>query len=204
MLVAFMDESRDNGRDGVFAVGGFVGESWNCFDAERAWADLLQKYRLESVKASKNRRLAREFLRIATSNALTGFGVAIPQAEFYKAMEENPSLKPFGQSPYWLAYHQAMIQIAHYFQKAGVNRVISFVADEHAKFGHTASPAYEGLCAKNPITAASMGSFDMRDDRNCVLLQAADLLASEIRLQAKYFGASEQEERPLLKDLRAA
>lgn len=204
MLAAYMDESRDNGRGGVFAVAGFVGNGWDWLSAERDWDGLLRKHRLRSFKASNHRRLIGEFLEIPARNHLLAFGVAVRQQDFYEVVGTRSALRPFSESPYWLAYHQAIVQTIHDLKMIAESETVAFVADEHSKYGPRAASAYSALAMKNPITATSMGSFHMRDDTLCLPLQMADLLAAEVRQQAQHWRTEGMAERESLRKLRDA
>lgn len=115
-------------------------------------------------------------------------GVGVLQKDFYDLINGDKKARGIlGESPYRLAYDFAMVQCAWAMKelssesKHGEQYEVSFICDEHKRYGVLAQEGYQCLKANNPEAAKYMGSFEMRDEKKLDPLQAADASAFEVR-----------------------
>jgi hypothetical protein len=210
LIGSFMDESFDpKPRGGVFAVGGLLGRGAATFELERKWEQLRQRpdIDIQFYKASQCERpsgqfekfaanpehvtpqererlesISHEFLSLIAMNGyLTAQGVGVVQEDFYEVIQEDRARAILGDSPYRLAYDLAMIQCAWAMKELGTGDSVSFVCDEHERYGAIAPEAYMKLKLGNPNAAKYMATFSMGHDEISDLLQAADAVVFEIR-----------------------
>ena len=222
MIGCYLDESFDPGRRGVFAAGGLLGRGIPFFELERKWEALRKRpdIDIEYFKAfecehgkgqfakfvacpgtvmpeerDKLKAIHDEFLMLIVNEpAVTAFGVAVLQDEFYDVIKDSQALAILGDSPYWLAYHSAMFEAAWAMKKVREGRerrglaaegggydVVSYVYDQDEQYSPLARGAYDALRKHNPQMAKYMGSLSEADDKWCEPLQSADAVAYEIR-----------------------
>lgn len=136
---AYMDESIDKKRVGLFSVGGLIGQGVALFELERKWEKLLRRpdIDIEYYKASeceigtgqfrkfvKTDRQATpeekivlneiscEFIELITQEFLVGHGISVIQDDFFEVIKDSHSKQILGDTPYKLGYDLAMIQCA--------------------------------------------------------------------------------------------
>ncbi|MGA3326478.1 MAG: hypothetical protein ABSF45_18560 [Terriglobia bacterium] len=143
---------------------------------------------ITEAERSKLDSISHEFLNLISHPVLfdnRGFicvqGVGVVQDDFYEVIKDPYAKAVLGPSPYRLAYDLAMIQCAWAMKQLGDGWFVSFVCDEHEKYGPFAVKAFENLKSKNPQAAEYMGTFSSKDDKTCAPLQAADAAVFEVR-----------------------
>ena len=222
VIASYMDESFDMGSKGVFAVGGIMARGVALFELERKWEALCERpdIGIAYFKASECERGAGEFSKfVKTARHPTeeekqnlqsishkflalipqqqfiitqGFGVV--QKDFYEVIKDDRARAILGDTPYFLAYHLAMIQCAWAMKELEklkmedlqpwqkVNRdYISFVCDENARYTPMAHAAYKKLKEGNPRAAEFMATYSEADEKKVPKVQAADATIFEIR-----------------------
>lgn len=103
------------------------------------------------------------------------------QEDFYDVIKDPYARSILGDTPYFLAYHLAMIQCAWAMKQANINEGLAFVCDECEQYSSLAANAYLRLKDTNPKAAQYMASFSMDDEKRFDVLQAADAIVFEIR-----------------------
>jgi hypothetical protein len=210
LIAAYLDESFDTAKAGLFVVGGLMGRGVAVFELERRWERLRKRkdidiayYKASDCEAGKGEfaKLVRdpknitpeergrltainqEFIAlIPRSDApLVAFGVGIIQKDFYDIIQDTNARAILGDNPYRLAYDFAMIQCAWAMKELSTGDSVAFVCDEHEKYSPLALEAYHGLKLNNPVAEKYLGSFSVGDDKECEPLQAADAVVFEIR-----------------------
>jgi hypothetical protein len=214
LIAAYLDESFDMAKAGLFVVGGLMGRGVAVFELERRWEGLRKRrdidiafYKASDCEAGKGEfakfvrdpknitpeerhrldAISREFLALIPREGLPmiAFGVGIVQKDFYDIIREPNARAILGRDPYRLAYDFAMIQCAWAMSHLSTGDNVAFVCDEHEKYGPVAPEAYRALKLNNPIAEKYLGSFSVSDDRRCEPLQAADAVVFEIRRALK-------------------
>ena len=117
---------------------------------------------------------------------LLATGIGVVQEDFYEAIKDDYARSVLGKSPFFLAYHLAMIQCAWAMKSMNENRPdlfdhVSFVCDECEEHSEESYAAYRELKIRNPKAAVFMGAYGTDDEKNCEPLQAADAVIYEIR-----------------------
>jgi hypothetical protein len=163
MMGAYLDESIDKKRQGIFAVGGIMGRGPATFELDRKWGKLLQRPEIdiEYFKASEceigtgqfkkfvkiDRRptpeeevrlqeISHEFISLITSEHVVAHGIGVIQTDFYEVIQDPYALSVLGEDPFQLAYDLAIVQCA---------RMMKYVEREEvkkAKFGERVRPTY--------------------------------------------------------------
>ena len=121
-------------------------------------------------------------------------GIGIVQSDFYEITKDERAKSILGDTPYFLAYHFAMIQCAWAMKELEklkaediqpwqkVDRdYVSFVCDETDRYAAVAHAAYRRLKDGNPRAAEYMASYSEVDEKKIPVMQAADAVAFEIR-----------------------
>lgn len=139
-----------------------------------------------------------EFIGLITNEVVVGHGFTIIQDDFYEVIKASGARAILGDDPYRLAYDLAMIQCAWVMKDleskialaaqpwSNVPRPrVSFVCDEHEKYSPRANEAYLHLKKTNPNAAKYMASYTYADERALPVLQAADVIAYEVRRSTK-------------------
>jgi len=209
LIAAYLDESFDMAKAGVFVVGGLMGRGVAVFELERRWERLRKRkdidiafYKASDCEAGKGEfakfvqdpknitpeersrldAISHEFLALIPQvGYLIVFGVGIVQKDFYDIIQDPNAQTILGRDPYRLAYDFAMIQCAWAMSELNTGDAVAFVSDEHEKHSPLASEAYRALKLHNHVAERYLGSFSVSDDRKCEPLQAADAVVFEIR-----------------------
>ena len=184
LFAAHLDESFDSGNAGVYVVACVVGDGWNVLKGEKFWSATLSKHGFKVFKANllKNRpHVVAEFAQAIVDSGLIACGIIGNQSEVLQALKGTPLHARYRRSPYMLLYQQTFVNIAMDFRERGAGRHVAFVCDESSVYRDLIPRAYQDLCELNPLSAPYMGSCTMKSDEDCIPLQMADLVASEIR-----------------------
>ena len=214
MIAAYLDESFDTAKAGLFVVGGIMGRGVAVFELERRWERLRNRsdidiayYKASDCEAGRGEfakfvrdpqnispeerdrltAINHEFIALIPRNdaPLIAFGIGIVQKDFHEIIRDAEARAILGRDPYRLAYDFAMIQCAWAMKELNTGDAIAFVCDEHETYSPLAPEAYRDLKKNNPGAEKYLGSFSIADDRTCEPLQAADAVAFEIRRALK-------------------
>jgi hypothetical protein len=206
MIGSFMDESFDMSQKGIFAVGGLMGRGVATFELERRWNRLRQRPDIDIryFKASectfgkgefakfvvdptnitsteRNRLNSIIKMKYEPNSYLIVAGVGVVQDDFYGVIQDSYARSVLGDSPYFLAYHLAMIQCAWAVKELNTGDYVSFVCDECERYSALAYESFKRLKETNPKAAAHMATYSSMDEKQCEPLQAADAVVYEIR-----------------------
>ncbi len=211
MIGCYLDESLDPKKQGIFAVGGIMGQGPKIFELDRQWEALRKKpeINIEYFKASEcqmGKKQFRKFVNdpenitdserttldgiwsqflqaMATNPEEHGvvYGVGVIQDDFYKVIEDPAAKAILGASPYWFAYQTAMIEAAFGMKKVKTGDHVAFICDRDEEHCPLAYDVYLALQKKNPNASRYMGPFGADSDHTCEPLQAADAVVYEIR-----------------------
>jgi hypothetical protein len=146
---------------------------------------------ITAVERAKLDSISHDFLRLIAHPVLFDprpflcvQGTGVVQGDFYDIIKDPKARAVLGDSPYWLAYHLAMIQCAWAMKELGDGQpgnYVSFDCDQDQEHSSGAEKAYKDLKATNPDASEYMGSFSSRDEKECFALQAADAAIFEVR-----------------------
>src|SRR5437016_152037 len=209
MLTAYLDESSDGAQKKIFVTAGFVGryEAWE--GVEWRWEALLEEYGLKYYRAYEAehaegqfsklpfrtspdyltpaqrillREVRDEFLSILCNGRIFGLAVGIPMKDFYSVACTAETLDKFGDTPYYLCGHLAMLMgLEGTHDELRSKEVIRFFFDRNSEHQKEMERVHEEFAAKNPIYKAQIGTVKFDSKENTILLQTADTLAYEVR-----------------------
>jgi len=203
-LEAYIDDSG-RGRGGpVFVLAGLIASEDQWGAAAQRWQDILDRplpsdpsRKLSYFRTTEAMSLDRQFagwtqperdscmLRLATiaqETALFRVRISVPKKDFNAVMRGQ--LAPGMDTPYIFAFWDVMIRVIGYQSENGLRAPIDFIFDDQqggdrrladkswSWFGLGAPARFRHLIGKKP-------SF--RDDKTCLPLQAADLVAWHAR-----------------------
>jgi hypothetical protein len=196
LLAAYLDESFDVGNEGFYAVGAVVGGGWELLRAETLWKDLLAKHGIPVFKFNRVRRrpdVLRDFAEVIPKADLGAVGVIVEQATFRKALQGSKAHKQYKESPYLLLQHHIFVDIGMLLKEGRSGAGICFVCDENARYLDSMKRSYPKLKELNSQSAPYLGSCSLGKDEDYLPLQMADLVAGELRKNARAFIEKEKE-----------
>ena len=209
MLIAYLDESYDHEMKEVFVAAGFIAryEGWN--SVEWHWKALLEKYELKYYRAAEAghargqfnkppfrtdpsrlkkeqwellQEVRNEFLSVLCSGRLFGLAIGIHMKDFYKVACAKEILDKFGNTPYYLCCHMAMVQtLVGARDELRSKEVIQFFFDQNAEHQAEMKRVHKAFAKINPDYRVQMGSLEFHSKENKILLQTADTLAYEVQ-----------------------
>jgi len=154
----------------------FVSDPDNITPEERAKLDSIS---LEFLDAIAN-------MPFEKNGSLVVAGIGVIQEDFYEVIKDDYARSILGKSPFFLAYHLAMIQCAWSMKQMHkdmphLDDSVSFVCDECEEHSEESYPAYINLKKQNPNASLYMGTYSSEDEKKCYPIQAADAVIYEIR-----------------------
>jgi hypothetical protein len=233
VLIAYLDESYDQEMREVFVAAGFIAryEGWS--SVEWRWKGLLEKYGLRYYRAAEAvhargefakppfrthpnklnkeqwellQAVRDEFLAVLCSARIFGLAIGIHMQAFNKVACTPEILDKFGNTPYYLCCHLALIQTlvgAH--DELGSREVIQVFFDRNAEHQAEMQRVHKAFKEINPGYRLQMGSLEFEGKENKLPLQAADTLAYEVQKAFKQqIRHPEAPERVELQQLKAA
>jgi hypothetical protein len=233
VLIAYLDESYDQEMKEVFVAAGFIAryEGWN--SVEWRWKGLLQKYGLKYYRAAEAvhargefakppfrthpnklykeqwgllQAVRDEFLSVLCSARIFGLAIGIHMKDFNKVACTPEILDKFGNTPYYLCCHLALIQtLVGARDELGSREVIQVFFDRNAEHQAEMKRVHEAFKEINPSYKIQMGSIEFDSKENRLPLQTADTLAYEVqRAFRQQITKPDEPERVELQRLKAA
>jgi hypothetical protein len=205
-LKAFIDDSGSGGDSPWFVLAGYLGaaEAWDAFD--RRWRAALdgppkleyfkhsQMYRPETQwgqfksEGQRNERLDR-FIEVIGGHALRAIYVRVKQQDYDEIIE--PYVPPMWRNPYYFLFIGFLSSATSTERWAGTSRKIEFFFDNNQEVEKPSQRLYSQVCGL-PQFAGSVEGIHYKDEKQFLPLQAADLLAWEVRRRFSV----EEPERP--------
>ncbi|MGH9401487.1 MAG: DUF3800 domain-containing protein [Terriglobia bacterium] len=216
-----MDESSDKGGKKVFSVGAVIGNDrkWQWLQDE--WKTVLKqegiayfrsndcaamtgqflkfrknKHRITPVEGRKGNDIRHALLERIADSRTTGVGIAIDMDAFRKVANSRDRLDAFGGTPYYHCYFLAMTQCALLIKQHLRGDALAFGYDEHQEYGEHLKSVYDDFKRLNPDVAAQMRAISPFDDKVCIPVQVADLIASIVRKYTLWKIAKPRPSRP--------
>jgi Protein of unknown function (DUF3800) len=201
MLVAYFDESGLDERSRVFCIAGYVAESPDWFELERAWAARLREdsvpffhmadfesRRGHFVGWANSRRIAfiKDLIAIINATDVYGIGTGVDIEAFRKVMAEVPCPPSvpmdWWSHPWALAFQDCLAQCAIAADERPYGEKLSFVFDRQHTYQARAEEAHRQIQA-HPIWPHKhrIGSLTFGAKTDYVALQVADFAVYEVR-----------------------
>jgi hypothetical protein len=204
MLTAYLDESSD---DRVYTVAGFMAtdDCWTRFSAE--WEGVLKcdpaisHFKMHDVRTSRTngvfknhsmqRRLEKteSLIHVLNKHLSTSTDFAGSVVMDVKAYKEilQPILNPKLRNPYLWCFQGILVCYSSWIREMLPDHKTDFVFDDNKKEFRDALKLYE-LVANLPAFVESrcyVGAIKPGDDKRVMPLQAADMLAGQVRLYGR-------------------
>jgi len=197
MLLCVLDDSGSNKEGPAFVLAGYLASVnvWEAFS--KRWQGLLDKPRiLQYFKMREANSLRGQFWGwspgqrdqrvmefvevISKSGILGGVASTVFWEDFNRISSEFRDV-PF--HPYDLLLHGSIAHVVHFCQREGIQGPINFVFDEQEGWGNRALQAFDVVVSMLTDHERELigGRPVHRDDRSFLPLQAADLIAWQIR-----------------------
>ncbi len=233
MLIAYLDESYDQEMKEVFVAAGFIAryEGWS--SVEWRWKALLEKYGIKYYRAAEAghargefekppfrthpkklskeqwgllQEVRNEFLTVLCNGRLFGLAIGIHMKDFKKIACTPEILDKFGNTPYYLCCHMALIQtLVGARDELRSRELIQVFFDRNADHQAEMKRVHKAFKEVNPEYRVQMGSLEFDSKENKILLQTADTLAYEVQKAFKQrITNPEAPERVELQRLKAA
>lgn len=205
VLGAFLDESADETRTGVYAVGVFLASEAYSRVIEHAWSkrlsedavpyfrstdcravvgpfrSLRQKYGgLENAREAAA-RIRADLEEILLSFHWIGLGIGVVVEDYDVVLKEIPETGFFFAKDHTIAaYSQIIYEIARAIRKKAPGHAVSFMIDGSSS-REKIQDAVRAIKIIHPVVGSSITTITAGDDKTVVSLQVADLLASIVK-----------------------
>lgn len=182
MLAAYFDESSDGLQKNMFLAGGCVGSLDKWLDLETKWLSQLKDSGIDEFHGhdmtSKDRQ---PFYELIAKSKLAVIVVGVDLRAFNKLATEPANRDAFGGTPYYLAYHLAMLRTTHAVRQLSPQdqSTVSFFCDTHKEFSPYLSEVHRDLQKLDGL----VGGLWNDSPQNLAALQVADAVVGEMRRQ---------------------
>jgi Protein of unknown function (DUF3800) len=225
MFAAYLDESGTDAEADLLWFGGYIADSSTWFDFSREWRRVLLKHSIPALhmreytasrgpfvgwsSASKKALLA-DAIDVLSTWDLFGVTIGIDKAAFHEVVAASKlrgAVKLSGEparDPYLWVFQDMVIEFATRIDHLHSSERVAFVADRHPFLQPAALRLYEGMRSEHEWPRHSrLGSLSFEEAAHTPPLQAADLLAHEIRKERyRRIHPSDREPRVSLSRLR--
>ncbi len=197
MLECFADDSGSDNQGPVFVLAGYVSteDRWTQFCEE--WVSVLNSgpkplayFKMVEANSKKGEFLAwkdvdRDSKLIELSEIIQRYALFDIRCVLrWKDYEEVQKCYPQYQvSPYELLFHQVMIRATLHLHRLHSNDLIKFYFDDQNKIGDQVLNGYSRQMSTLPemLLRYVAGPPNFKDEKRIMPLQAADLLAWQVR-----------------------
>jgi hypothetical protein len=198
LLSTYIDDSGSENKGPVFVMAGYLSRVSVWSDFSTAWAACLgqgsrlpyfkmkEAFRLRDcfngwTEETRDQRVSQLVEILSTRPVLTAVVLALSWDDFWRAKSEFPALTDV--HPYDMLFHGVMHTVVGQLIKHNISESVEFVFDEQGKAGERAILTYKQIKAVMPPaeTHLIIGSPRLADDKQVLPLQAADLLAWQVR-----------------------
>jgi hypothetical protein len=200
MLGCYIDDSADHGRRTVFSVGGFVGDSEKWFDVARHWeralknagVDYFRTYDCVNLQGEFQKKLVdvhglttarviadallKDLKQIVATSDIYAFSTAILMQDYRQVLSEPDGAIVLNPDPFVYGHYQFIGIVLDQFLEFKHYEICAFLYDESSKAG-LMQAGWEGYKTENPNWAKHAGTLAPLDDKCCIPIQVADLLA---------------------------
>ena len=203
MLVGYFDESGLDDRSPSFWLAGYVAHISNWFEFSRAWNHAIENHGVDTLHTTdlvngwktfsgwppeRRTALLDDVISIINSSDIHGFGAGVVKADYERAIVNTGFSKEAGWTPEWwrqpylLAFQQCVVGVVLKADVLAKSERINFVFDQQGTYGSRCQSVFASMSDGAVWPRGDrLGSVEFRPKRGCTPLQAADLLAYELR-----------------------
>ncbi len=219
MLAGYFDESGLDEKSQTFCIGGYVADSKDWFELTRAWERLLveagvsyfhmaefesRQGEFKDWSDAKRFGFIKDLLALINSTDVWGIGCGVVKADYERISAEfiaRGKVTPrWYRHPYLLAFQHCLVETCIQAEDVHPREKIAFVFDQQAEFHARAEKVYDELTSSGKWPRAfRLGSLRFASKRDAIPLQAADLMAYELRkaLDHKLFDPTRGERKSM-------
>lgn len=200
MFQVYLDESADAKKEKIFVVAGWLGKADVWADFIPRWSDRIQREGLKSFHMTdcearrqqfagwdlqRKDQLVRDLTRIIDETDITACAAALGPHEFKRVVAKYPVMQDefWSGDAYFYLFTACALSVVHLIKEHPDTVSAAFVFDQQEKIAHKMLEGFRQM--KNskaiPEQAKRLGSLTFVSRELAVPLQAADLLAYEIR-----------------------
>jgi hypothetical protein len=201
MFAAYIDESGTEPDQPILSIGGCIAEFTVWFEWERHWRKILQNHgvdvfhmtdfegRHKQYKDWKNEQrleLIDDLISVILSERIWGFGGSMIKREYEEAMAEAGYLNAKGKpkekwaEPFYFLLHFCVQELVTQTAHLPAEERIALVLDTSGYSGYARELLHK-IRDEVDRNAKRLGSIDFCNVRECVPLQAADIVVFEHR-----------------------
>ncbi len=203
MLVGYFDESGLDDTSASFWVAGYVAHISNWFEFSRAWNHAIQRHGVDILHttdlvngwkafkgwtAERQTALLDDVISIINSSDIHGFGAGVVKADYERMIVKTDFSKEVGWTPEWwhqpylLAFQQCVVEVVLKADSLPKSERVNFVFDQQGTYGSRCQSVFASMSDDTVWPRRDrLGSVEFRPKSGCTSLQAADLLAYELR-----------------------
>jgi hypothetical protein len=197
-IIGYADETgHSKARDQRFnGIAGLIAPATHWEHLEPRWKAVLDEFKIECFhfkdfaafqgefrgwsNAKREKLLTKLLNKIAAINALP-VGSILCMDDFREAAARHQRYYAGLPDPYHLAFGGILGFVAGFLERYGhKSQKAAIIFSEQAEFKHEAMRYYDEICALEPVLKRRIKPPAFDDMRDCVALQAADLVAYEM------------------------
>jgi len=200
VLKAFIDDSGSGGDSPWVVLAGYVGtvDDWDGPAFGKEWTDALNNVpRINYFKASEAESLRSDgqwagiskiqrdakidsLIKVIQRRARHAIYVRLKQRH-YDRIVKNSLIKKQFENPYYILFTYLVMAIMALQNTIGGDLMTEFIFDSHERFEKPSKLVYEVLMEHPDLARLASPNILYRDDQKFLPLQAADLLAWQVR-----------------------
>jgi hypothetical protein len=203
MLSAYLDETGLDAETDLLWIAGYVADSTTWFDFSREWREGLREHRVTALhmreftasrgqfvgwSEPQRKALLTDAISIINAKDVHGIAVGVDKAAFDEAVhskEGRVNVTLTGEparDPYLWAFHDVVIELANQVDHLQPGERVACVLDRQERLEAASRRIFVGLAGDTTWPRhARLGSLSFAAADGCPPLQAADLLAYEVR-----------------------
>ena len=213
MLVAYLDESGTAAASPTLWLAGYVAHAATWFEVSRLWRHALGRAGVPSLHmvdlaagrkafkewdSSRRRDLLAELIDILEANRVVGVGAGVEKVAYQRAIVDSGFLsssqltKGWWKTPYLIAFQDVLVECLTASEALPKSETLSVVVENQPEFSGRARLVFEQVRDKPHVPGPNrLASISFASKTEAIPLQAADLLAYELRKGHHQFTQSE-------------
>lgn len=203
MLVGHFDDSGLDERSGSLWLAGYVARMEYWFEFSRSWNQALARHRVRALHTTDlvnsrgafagwtpddQRSLLDDLISVINSSNLVGIGAGIVKADYQRLVVDSGFLKGVGlteawwKHPYLLVFQHLVVEVIVGMRHLPASERINFIFEEQNSYAFRCRRVFSSMSNFRVWPRGDrLGSVDFSPKACSTPLQAADLLAYELR-----------------------